>query len=49
MTGDAAPLTARQRAILTAIRDFARFNNCTAIVFKKSNNKPYLTAIRNNL
>ncbi len=32
-----------------AIRTFARFNNCTDIVIKKSNNKSYLTAIRNGL
>jgi uncharacterized protein YcaQ len=35
--------------ITDAIRGFARFNNCTDIVLKKSNNKPYLTAIRNSL
>jgi uncharacterized protein YcaQ len=35
--------------LTAAIRTFARFNNCTDIVIKKSNNKQYLTAIRNDL
>jgi uncharacterized protein YcaQ len=32
-----------------AIRTFARFNNCIDIVIKKSNNRPYLKAIRDDL
>ncbi len=34
---------------ITALHRFARFNNCTDIVFKKSNNKPYLKAIKDAL
>lgn len=32
-----------------ALRKFAQFNKCADIIIKKSNNKPYLTAIRGGL
>jgi uncharacterized protein YcaQ len=32
--------------LTAAIQTFARFNNCSDIVIKKSNNKPYLKAIK---
>lgn len=34
---------------IDALRKFAQFNKCTDIIIKKSNNKPYLTAIRGGL
>ncbi|HLX66181.1 MAG TPA: crosslink repair DNA glycosylase YcaQ family protein [Puia sp.] len=35
--------------LTAAIQAFARFNNCSHIVIKKSNNKPYLKAIKDLL
>jgi uncharacterized protein YcaQ len=35
--------------LTAAIQTFARFNNCSDIVIKKSNSKPYLKAIKDLL